>query len=118
MYFFQFEAVPGPQSPRAADIAGGEITVFVDAPDPEDAELIARAKVMDYAWRITAILEARGPVPEHVIESDIPTSELARRAKREGWAMEIVAWPKNERDENNAAEVRRIGPPIGGSGRH
>lgn len=110
IFLFIFDAEPTSAAAQAADIAGADITVVVKAADGEEAELIARSVVMDYAWRIKAVEDARGPVGEQWRESDTPGGELFRRADRDGWAMEIAAWPKQERAEDSGIDIRYLGP--------
>jgi len=116
MYFFIFDAVPTSASPRAQDVGGGEITVFVDAPDGENAEVIARSHVLDYGWRIRQVLQARGPVPAQIPGLAPDAAALLRKAEREGVASLFVAWKKEPGDPDGPVEIRSIGPPAAGSG--
>lgn len=117
-FFFVFDAVPSSASPNASDIAGGKINVFVSTERAEDAEGIARAHVMDYAWIITGVEEARGPVPDHIPGLDAGVIALRAKAEREGVASEIVAWPKEERPEDGPIELRSAGPKVSDDKQH
>lgn len=113
MYLFQFDAVPTAAAPQSADLAGAEVTVIVKAETPEDAEIKARSYVMSYAYLVTAVLEARGPVPQPRPDWSPESVALLRKAEREGIAALFVSWPKKERPETDPPEFRTMGPPAG-----
>lgn len=117
-FFFAFDAVPSSASPNATDLAGGKVHVFVHTGRAEDAEGIARAHVMDFAWVITGVEHALGPLPENMPGWDPGIVALRHKAERVGVASEFVTWPKEERPEDSGIEIRTAGPKVSGEQQH
>lgn len=117
-FFFVFDGVPSSAAPNTSDVAAGKINVFVRCDHADDAEGIARAHVMDYAWVITGVEHARGPMPDHIPGLDPSLVALREKAERLGVASEFIVWPKVERHPDSAIEMRSAGPKVSDGNEH
>ncbi len=93
--FFRFVSHPRATNPRVAELEGAYICAWVDHPDAEIAEQIARSAISKENWEIDEI-EAAEPLARDEFVSDPARKGVLPRFTAHGLALTYFCWPLSE----------------------
>lgn len=110
-YLVDLEVRPTAGTPHADGVAGADALLCVMAQSPHQAETLARAYLMRYAFVVDRVVRVAGAPPERWPDLDTTAAALVRKARAEGVALVLQAWPLQERALDSGIEIRAL-PPL------
>lgn len=115
IYYLQFNAVPTQGAEQYGQIGGAIIEAWVCAQDEHAAHTQAQSKIMDYAWNVLALEDARLLQFERPEDLDIEFQAHVQAAQQMGVHLVFLAYPIEDRDDNSV-EIHKLGNPPDHSG--
>lgn len=110
-YLVDLEVRPTAGKPHAEGVAGADALLCVMAQSPHQAETLARAYLMRYAFVVDRVVRIAVAPPERWPDLDTTEAALVRKAQAEGAALLLQAWPLQERAPDSGIEIRALPPP-------
>ena len=110
-YLVDLEVRPTAGTPHADGLAGADALLCVMAESPTQAETLARAYLMRYAFVVDRVAGVAVAPPERWPDLDTTEAALVRKARAEGAALLLQAWPLQERAPDSGIEICALPPP-------
>lgn len=110
-FLVDLEVRPTAGTPQADGLAGAYALLCVMADSSEQAETRARAYLMRYSFIVDRVENVAAMPPERWPDLDTTEAALVRKARAEGAALLLQAWPLQERAPDSGIEIRALPPP-------
>lgn len=105
MFLFTIKATPDPDNPDIDDdIGGAYVNVWINFPEEEAAELIAKFYITDAGWIPGLTIESYW-VEEEDYDEDEEDLDYFLEALNDGSSLVFNQWPKDADDANTEYEI-------------
>jgi hypothetical protein len=116
-FFFVMNAEPTAAAPNTEDVKYALVHIWVMSSSREEAEIRARAYLMDYAWIVKEVEFECAPDSGQIAHLDIDEKSNYLKAAKSGLSADFLTVPKVDRP-GEEIEIRPVYQPVNSKGKH